>query len=127
MVAEAGQSVLTQARVIATAAGQRIAGVEFVEVDPPPGLAAAPALAGYQVDRAPRAARPMRPVATEAGDSGISVMVVMTLRLAPPPSLRPPADCSQASQSAWRQPGMEAPQPWQQRGPATRVRIGANL
>ncbi len=84
MVAEAGQSALAQARAIASAAGQRIAGVEFVEVDPLPGVAAAPALPGYLADRASRPAPPVRQVAAEAGDSGISVMVVMTLRLLPP-------------------------------------------
>lgn len=84
MVAEAGQGALAQARAIAAAVGQRIAAVEFVDVDPVPGLAAEPIIVAGQADRAARPAPPVRPIANEAGDSGFSVMVVMTLRLAPP-------------------------------------------
>lgn len=84
MVAEAGQAALAQARAIAAAVGQRIAGVEFVEIDPMPGISTAPAMPAYLTERASRPAPPVRPVATEAGDSSFSVVVVMTLRLAPP-------------------------------------------
>lgn len=84
MVAEAGQGALAQARAVADAVGQRIAGVEFVDIDPLPGAAAGPAMPTYAAERAARPAPPVRPVANEAGDSSFSVMVVMTLRLAPP-------------------------------------------
>jgi len=84
MVAEAGQGALAQARAIADAVGQRIAGVEFVDIDPLPGLSAGPALPAYVAERASRPAPTVRPIANEAGDSSFSVMVVMTLRLAPP-------------------------------------------
>ena len=84
MVAEAGQGALAQARAIADAVGQRIAGVEFVDIDPLPGLSAGPALPAYVAERASRPAPPVQPIANEAGDSSFSVMVVMTLRLVPP-------------------------------------------
>lgn len=83
MVAEAGQAALAQARAIAIAVGQRIAGVEFVEVDPLPGASAGLVLADTVPMRASRPAPPVQPVANEAGDSSFSVKVVMTLRLAP--------------------------------------------
>ena len=54
MVAEAGQGALAQARAIATTVGQRIAGVEFVEVDPPPGGSATPMMAPYMPSAQPR-------------------------------------------------------------------------
>ena len=84
MVAEAGQGALAQARAIAESTSQRIAGVEFVDVDPLPSLSAGPVMPAYQAERAARPAPPVRTMANEAGDSGFSVMVVMTLRLAPP-------------------------------------------
>ena len=85
MVAEAGQSALAQARAIVTAAGQKIAGIERAEVDPQPGTDLVLAASTSSVDRAARPAMaPVRPVATEAGDSTFTVVVVMTLRLAPP-------------------------------------------
>ena len=84
MVAEAGQGALAQARAIATTVGQRIAGVEFVEVDPPPGGSATPMMAPYMAERAAKMAPPVAPTANEAGDSSFSVSVVMTLRLAAP-------------------------------------------
>ena len=84
MVAEAGQGALAQARAIADAVGQRIAGVEFVDIDPLPGLPAGSAMPAYVAERAARPAAPVRPIANEAGDSSFSIMVVMTLRLAPP-------------------------------------------
>ena len=84
MVAEAGQAALAQARVIAAAVGQRIAGVEFVEVDPLPGGTAVSVIPPYMAERAAKLAPPVPPVANEAGDSSFSVSVVMTLRLAAP-------------------------------------------
>ncbi len=84
MVAEAGQAALAQARAIATAVGQRIAGVEFVAVDPLPGVGAVQVVPAYLPERAALPSAPVQPVANEAGDSSFSVTVVMTLRLAPP-------------------------------------------
>lgn len=84
MVAEAGEAALAQARAIAASVGQRIAGVEIVEVDPLPRTAAGPAIYGQALERAARPAPPVRPIANEAGDSALSVTVVMTLRLAAP-------------------------------------------
>lgn len=84
MVAEASQSALAQARAIATAAGQRIAGIDVVEVDPVPGFSPSPTTLGYDLARASRPAPPVQPVATQAGDSSVSVTVVMTLRVAAP-------------------------------------------
>jgi uncharacterized protein YggE len=84
MVAEAGQAALAQARAIATTVGQRIAGVEFVEVDPPPGGSTIPMMSPFMAERAAKIPAPVMPVANEAGDSSFSVNVVMTLRLASP-------------------------------------------
>ena len=85
MVAEAGESELAQARAIAASVGQRIAGVDVVEVDPLPHNDYGPATSDALADRATRRpAPPMRPIANEAGDSSLSIMVVMTLRMAPP-------------------------------------------
>lgn len=84
MVAEASQAALAQARAIATAVGQRIAGIDVVEVDPMPGASIAPMPLEYDQARAARPAPPVRPVATQAGDSNFSVTVVMVLRVAPP-------------------------------------------
>ena len=84
MVAEATQGALGQARAVATATGQRLGSVEFVEVDPLPGASVGPAMSEYLAQRASKPAAPVRPVAQEAGDSAVSVVVVMALRLAPP-------------------------------------------
>ena len=84
MVAEAGQGALAQARAIAATVGQPIAGVEFVEVDPPPGGSAMPVMSPCMTERAAKMAPPVAPTANEAGDSSFSVGVVMTLRLASP-------------------------------------------
>ena len=84
MVTEASQAALAQARAIATAAGQRIAGIEVVEVDPVPGGSLSPALLEFAPARAALPAPSVRPVAIQAGDSSFSVTVVMVLRVAPP-------------------------------------------
>ena len=84
MVAEASQAALAQARAIATAVGQRIAGVDVVEVDPMPGVSINPAPLEYDLARASRPAPPVRPIATQAGDTSFSVTVMMVLRVAPP-------------------------------------------
>ena len=83
MVAEASQAAFAQARAIGTVVGQRIAGVELVEVDPMPGVSSAPAVYA-DLQRAARPPPPVRPIANEAGDSSFSVVVVMTLRVSPP-------------------------------------------
>jgi hypothetical protein len=84
MVAEASQAALAQARAIATVVGQRIAGIEVVQVDPVPGGSISPALLEYDQARAARPAPPVQPVTVQAGDSSFSVTVVMVLRVAPP-------------------------------------------
>lgn len=84
MVAEATQAALAQARVIADTVGQRIAGVELVEVYPAPGAMLEAVASPYLAERAARPAPSMPQIASEAGDAGLSVRVVMSLRLAPP-------------------------------------------
>ena len=84
MVAEATQAALGQARTIADTVGQRIAGVELVQVDPATGVIPDPPSASYMAERASRPALQAPPVAIQAGDSGLSLTVVMTLRVAPP-------------------------------------------
>ena len=85
MVTEATEAALAQARAVASTVGQRIAGVELVEVDPVAGAVPAAVVMPYLAERAAaRPAPPVSPVANEAGDAGLSVRVVMTLRLAPP-------------------------------------------
>ena len=84
MVTKASQAALAQARAIATAVGQRIAGIDVVEVDPVPGVSIASGPLEYDLARASRPAPPVRPVATQAGDPNFSVTVVMVLRVAPP-------------------------------------------
>lgn len=84
MVGEAARAAAAQARAIADAVGQRIAGVDSVEVDPPPGIDAGLPNQDGTSARAAMAARPVPPLPTQAGDSDLSVTVVMTLRVAPP-------------------------------------------
>lgn len=84
MVAEATQAALGQARTIADTVGQKIAGVELVQVDPAPGVVPEFPSMPYMAERAARPAAPVPPMASQAGDSGLSVTVVMTLRVAPP-------------------------------------------
>ena len=62
--------------------GQRIAGVEVVEVDLLARTDSGPVMSGQMTERAARP--PVRLIANEAGDSAPSLTVVMTLRLAPP-------------------------------------------
>ncbi|MGI4794264.1 MAG: SIMPL domain-containing protein, partial [Janthinobacterium lividum] len=84
MVAEATQAALAQARTIADTVGQKIAGVELVQVNPAPGAVPDLPSMPYMAERAAKMAAPVPPVASQAGDSGLSVTVVMTLRVAPP-------------------------------------------
>ena len=84
MAAEASQAALAQAQTVAAAVGQRIAGIEVVEVDPAPGGSISPALLEHDLARAARPAPPVRPVAVQAGDSSFTVTVMMVLRVAPP-------------------------------------------
>jgi uncharacterized protein YggE len=83
MVAEATQAALAQARTIADTVGQKIAGVELVQVDPTPGAVPDLPSMPYMAERATKVAAPVPPMASQAGDSGLSVTVVMTLRVAP--------------------------------------------
>ena len=84
MVEEAAQVAVAQARAIAEAVGQRLAGIELVEVDPLPRAGPFLATESYRMDRAARPAMPVAPIASVAGDSSLSVTVVMTVRVAPP-------------------------------------------
>lgn len=84
MVAEATQAALGQARTIADTVGQKIAGVELVQVDPAPGVVPEIPSMPYMAERVARPAPPVPAMASQAGDSGLSVTVVMTLRVAPP-------------------------------------------
>ena len=87
MVAEATCAAMAQARAVAGAAGQKIAGIELAEIDPLPGATPLPAAAEFRLDRAARPAAvppPVPPIASVAGDSDLAVTVVMTVRLAPP-------------------------------------------
>lgn len=84
MVAEATQAALAQARTVADTVGQKIAGVELVQVDPAPGVVPEMPSMPYMAEPAARLARPVPAMASQAGDSSLSVTVVMTLRVAPP-------------------------------------------
>ena len=87
MVAEATGAAMAQARAVAVAAGQKIAGIELAEVDPVPGAPSLPVAAEFRLDRAAHPAAvppPVPPIASAAGDSDLAVTVVMTVRLAPP-------------------------------------------
>ncbi len=87
MVAEVTGAAVAQARAVANAAGQKVAGIEMAEVDPQPGTALLLPAAELQVDRAARPAPPpppVPPIASVAGDADLAVTVVMTVRLAPP-------------------------------------------
>ena len=84
MVEEAARVAVGQAQAIAEAVGQRVAGIELVEVDPLPRMEARPPVVAYQLERAARPAPPVPPIASAAGESSLSVMVVMTVRVVPP-------------------------------------------
>ena len=84
MVEEAARVAVGQARAIADTVGQRVAGIELVEVDPLPRVEAGLPMEGYRMDRAARPAPPIAAIASAAGDSSLSVTVVMTVRVAPP-------------------------------------------
>ena len=87
MVAEATGAAMAQARAVAGAAGQKIAGIELAEVDPLPGAVPLPVAAEFRADRMARPAAappPVPPIASVAGESDLSVTVVMLLRVAPP-------------------------------------------
>ncbi|WP_458094332.1 SIMPL domain-containing protein [Roseomonas sp. WA12] len=83
LVEEAARVAVAQARAIAVAVGQRVAGIEMVEVDPPPAELRNPAMA-YMAERVARPAPPVAPIASATGDSALSVTVLMTVRVAPP-------------------------------------------
>ncbi len=83
MVGEATRAAAAQARAIAEAVGQKIAGIDLVQVDPLPRTDPVSAGAAYPAERAAQAA-PVPPIASAAGDSDLSVTVVMTVRVATP-------------------------------------------
>lgn len=78
LAAEAAQAAMAQATALAEGIGQRIAGVQRIEVVPPGGVP------GLDQERAyARAPRPTRPIAAEAGDAEVSVTVRLRVRIAP--------------------------------------------
>ncbi len=88
MVEEATRAAVAQARAVAAAAGQTVAGIELAQVDPLPGIEAVPDVQ-FGSDRAKQAmlarpAPPVPPIASVAGDSDLSVTVVMIVRVARP-------------------------------------------
>ena len=86
MVEEATRAAMTQVQTIASAAGQKVAGIELVVVDPPPGFDPAAERASYTLGRAamPRPAPPIAPIASEAGSSDLPLTVAVTVRVARP-------------------------------------------
>ena len=89
LVEEATRAAMAQARAVADAAGQTVAGIELAEVDPLPGTEAVTDVIQFGLDRAKQAAAarpapPVAPIASAAGDSDISVTVVMIVRVARP-------------------------------------------
>ena len=80
LAAEATKAALEEARAIAVAADQRPAGIERIEVGPQ----RSPESGEPSLARLLQAPRPIVPMATEAGDKEIAVLVVVTIRLAPP-------------------------------------------
>ena len=77
--AEAARAAMAQATALAEGIGQRVVGVQQVEVVPPGGLAW-----DQQEDRAYRPApRATRPIAVEAGDAEVTVTVRLRVRIAP--------------------------------------------
>ena len=80
LAAEAARAALAQATALAEGIGQRVVGVERVEVDPE-GVGAA---GGGMEERAYRPApRATRPIAAEAGEAAVSVTVRLRVRIAP--------------------------------------------
>lgn len=86
LVEEATRAAVAQARAVADAAGQKVAGIELAEVDPVPGTVVVPGTVQFEADRARLAAPqpPVAPIASAAGDSDVSVTVVMIVRVAAP-------------------------------------------
>lgn len=77
LAAEAARAALAQATALAEGIGQRVVGVQQVEVNPE--RTDAPGDRAYRQE-APRATRP---IATEAGEASVSVTVWMRVRIAP--------------------------------------------
>lgn len=79
LAAEAARAAMAQATALAEGIGQRVLGVQQIEVVPPGGLAL-----DQEQDRAYRPApRAIRPIAAEAGDAEVSVAVRLRVRIAP--------------------------------------------
>ncbi len=81
LAAEATRTALGQARSIAQAAEQRVAGIQRIEVATPRAPGSDEPEAEFRMARAPR---PVPPIASEAGGSDVAVTVFVTIRLAPP-------------------------------------------
>lgn len=82
LVSRAAKSAMARAQAAAAAVGQRVVGVERLEIDPQAGFE--PSLAGRMLERpAPAAAAPPPPIATEAGQATVTAAVLLTVRLAP--------------------------------------------
>ena len=82
LVSRAAKSAMARAQAAAAAVGQRVVGVERLEIDPQAGYE--PSLAGRMLERpAPAAVAPPQPIATEAGQATATATVLLTVRLAP--------------------------------------------
>lgn len=83
LVARAARSAMEEARAAAAAVGQRVAGVERLEVDPQGGFEARAMERMVPVPApAMMAAAPVPPLAAEAGETEVTASVVLTARLA---------------------------------------------
>ena len=85
LVSRAAKSAMAQAQAAAAAVGQRVTGVERLEIDPQAGFVSEPMLASRMLERpAPAAvAMPAPPIATEAGQATVTAPVLLPVRLAP--------------------------------------------
>lgn len=82
LVARAARSAMERARAAAAAVGQRVVGVERLEVDPQGGGAAEPAMMEKMAPPPPPPAAALRPVASEAGETEVTASVLLAARLA---------------------------------------------
>jgi len=82
LVSRAAKSAMARAQAAAAALGQRVVGVERMEIDPQAGLGAEPTQAARVLERPVPAAAPP-PIATEAGQTVVTSTVLLTVRLAP--------------------------------------------
>ena len=83
LVSRAAKSAMARAQAAAAAVGQRVIGVERLEIDPQAGLGSAPVMASKMLERPAPAPAPPPPIATEAGQATVTATVLLTVRLAP--------------------------------------------